>query len=69
MAATRVPSPGSTYGPCELGCKHIDCADSRMIAGSVCRLCGEAIHYDVRYYGDPDTAKAFVHACCLEATV
>jgi hypothetical protein len=84
MAASTLPEPGTKYGPCVsqrskngvvLNCAHKDCAESRMIARSVCRLCGRAIGYGERFYGDEQTREAtglnkrWVHAACFEDAV
>ena len=95
MAASTIAAPGTEYGPClpqrtrrravpggapvVLTCAHVDCAESRMLASSVCRLCSDTIGYDVRFYRDPETADKprvgatstvyaydWVHAACLE---
>jgi len=77
MAAGTLPKPGSNYGPCwdaVLGdvCRHPDCAETRVMAAQVCRLCKERIGYERRYYVDPDSEgksvqeRELVHAACLE---
>ena len=64
MAAGILPRPGSRLGPCRR-CAHRDCRETRSLAVSRCRFCGDAIGYDVRFYRDPD-GPGFVHARCLE---
>ena len=67
MAAGVLSKPGSDFGPCEEGCSHTDCAETRTMAAGLCAYCGKPIGYQVRYYRranfDP---PAFDHARCLE---
>jgi hypothetical protein len=71
MAAARLAAPGSTYGPCQPTCEHIDCAETRKMADAACRFCGRTIGFDVRFYSDPEsmTGRGLVHARCLEDDV
>jgi hypothetical protein len=64
MAAGTLPSPGTEYGPCADSCQHRDCALTRSEAATGCKLCGEAIGYETRYYNDNE--YGLVHARCLE---
>lgn len=69
MAASRLPKPGTEFGPCpDPFCLHVDCQETRAQAASKCRLCGRFISYDVRFYNDPTppVEGALVHADCLE---
>lgn len=71
MAAISLASPGTKYGPCKAPCQHRDCAATRLMAESICRLCGKPIGYDTRCYADPDSPDplASVHASCLEDAI
>jgi hypothetical protein len=67
MAASTYPAPGTTFGPCApRACSHLDCSETRARAAELCRLCGEPIGYDRRFYRDPADPAADVHATCLE---
>lgn len=66
MAAGRLPTPGSEYGPCEAACQHTDCKLTRDEAESPCSICDKAIGFDVRFYKNPD-GNGLVHAQCLES--
>lgn len=67
MAAGILPKPGSKYGPCKKKCEHIDCQRTRFEAWSKCRICNEAIGYNVRFYREDN--NGLVHANCLEDEV
>ena len=76
MAVGKIPSPGSTFGPCkptkEHGgvCNHPACTAKRRMAESLCQYCGEPIGYETLFYSAPDGApEALVHATCLEASI
>ena len=75
MAASRLPAPGTPYGPClDPQCGHADCALTRRDAARRCRLCERPIGYETRVYRDPDQPPAhdpqqLVHAACLEELV
>jgi fermentation-respiration switch protein FrsA (DUF1100 family) len=47
---SKLDAPGSAYGPCQEGCRHFDCADSRVNAQSSCQRCGEPIGYERSFY-------------------
>lgn len=65
MAASVIPAPGTKYGPCK-SCKHIDCAESRRMAESICTVCAKPIGYQVRYCRDDDAVEgALAHEGCL----
>lgn len=66
MAAGRLPEVGTEYGPCEGECKHLDCAETRRMAASVCRYCDGQIGYETRYYSEAESPKSYVHARCAE---
>jgi hypothetical protein len=66
MAASRLPSPGTKLGPCKRKCEHRDCAETRRMSESICRICSKPIGYETRFYGD---GPGFVHAICLEDEV
>jgi hypothetical protein len=67
MAAATLPEPGTKFGPC-ITCQHRDCAETRAMAAHPCRLCGQPIGYNTRFYQDPTSADphVLVHARCLE---
>lgn len=73
MAAGILPAPGTKnyygedIGPCAGECKHKDCARTRAMAGSTCRLCGKPIGYGVRFYDESEPGSdALVHQACRE---
>jgi hypothetical protein len=70
MAAGVLQAPGSEYGPCEQACSHIDCAETRRIAASRCRLCATPIEYERRFYVDTVQGVGeptyYIHASCAE---
>lgn len=67
MAAGILPKPGTELGPCEdHGCGHTDCAETRRMAAVICRLCGEPVGYERRFYDDEGR---LVHGACLEDSV
>lgn len=59
MAFGTIPPPGTTFGPCiDSTCAHKDCEQSRVMAKSTCRYCGNPIGFDTRFSRDPsDTVK------------
>ena len=62
--------PGTKYGPCrDKNCGHKDCAQSRVMAHSRCRLCKHVIGYGARFYRDELADGAWVHAECFEDAV
>ncbi len=63
MAAGILPKPGSTAGPCATRCDHIDCAETRGRAASICLYCRQAVGYGVRVY---QHGEYTVHARCHE---
>jgi hypothetical protein len=68
MAIYELPKPGSKYGPCEGGCDHADCAETRRQAEGNCPLCGKAVGYAVPVvYLSKDLPETHdvVHADCL----
>ena len=67
MAAGMLSKPGSEYGPCAGECDHTDCAATRRMAETPCRICKEPIGYDRRFYREDD--GSLVHAVCLEEEV
>jgi hypothetical protein len=71
MAASTLPAPGTEYGPCHESCDHRDCARTRRDAAENCRLCGNEIGYETRFYSDPEPAwiSSLVHALCLERSI
>lgn len=67
MSASILSKPGTLYGPCNSPCAHKDCAVTRSMAKSKCRICGKPIGYDTRYYSEP--GDILVHAVCLESDI
>ena len=66
MAASRLPEPGTKFGPCPEPCKHKDCAETRTLSDWSCHYCGLPIGYGVRFYHESDKTSQYVHAHCLE---
>lgn len=66
MAASKIPAPGTEYGPCDptATCEHVDCEASVEQAGTICSACSWEIGYNTLYYLDGD--GEMVHARCLE---
>jgi hypothetical protein len=64
MATGVLPKPGTKWGPCEDGCIHKDCTQTRAMAIAICGLCPEQIGYDTEFYDDREFG--LVHAECLE---
>lgn len=69
MAAAYLSPPGSKRGPCVGDCRHVDCQMVRAEAASNCRLCGNAIGYEMGHYSDPENCYDWVHAACLEDAI
>ena len=67
MAAGQIAAPGAAAGPCVQDCEHRDCALTRAMAESICRLCGDAIGYDTRFY--EEDPGGYVHALCYEESL
>ena len=55
--------PGTDHGPCAEDCKHTDCAETRRMALSNCKVCGEPIGYDRQFYAY-ENWQEFKHADC-----
>jgi hypothetical protein len=66
MAAGVLAKPGSRRGPCLKACEHRDCAATREIAASICRICKMPIGYDVGFYMNYDPPGGYVHSVCYE---
>jgi hypothetical protein len=68
MAAGQLPRPGTEYGPCADPCAHTDCAATRAMAASPCRVCGQEIGYDTGFYREDSGTLVHVSArpCCLQ---
>lgn len=62
MAATSIPKPGSVTGPCDVPCKHKDCAENRFQASSECIECCKPIGYQTPFY---EHRGELIHAECL----
>lgn len=62
MATWSIPEPGTEYGPCEDGCAHRDCEESRTMAAIPCRICRAPIDYQTPFFTQDDTP---VHAMCF----
>lgn len=67
MAAGALHKPGTKFGPCVAECAHVDCAETRTMAATACRICGKPIGYDTRFYDGHE--KGLTHALCLEEQV
>jgi len=68
MAAGRLPTPGTEYGPCaDTTCQHLDCKATRQLAERVCKYCLEPIGYERGFYilGGRNHEDA-VHSACYE---
>ena len=70
MAAGVLPKIGTKYGPCEGECQHKDCALNRKMAEAPCKICGEPIGYDTRFYNVGDSnGLDLTHALCEEERI
>lgn len=74
MAAERLPSPGTEYGPClDPSCGHVDCAQTRQMAENLCKYCLKPVGYETRFYlinvASSQPAKMTVHASCHEEAI
>ena len=67
MAASRLPAPGTKFGPCPGACAHIDCRSSREEAALRCIYCHEPIGYEREFYAL--SADDLAHAACYESAV
>jgi hypothetical protein len=68
MAYSVLSPIGSPGGPCEdPRCGHTDCAWTRTVAVSPCRLCGKPIGYETPFNRErqDDGSETFVHFACL----
>jgi hypothetical protein len=63
MAAGILPKPGTKLGPCKAKCQHIDCAETRARATSLCLYCRKPVGYGTPVYFHGDYT---VHAICHE---
>lgn len=72
MASVMISPPGSEFGPClsqdKPCCTHIDCAQTRAMAESLCTACNLPIGYEVQFFGNRDATGrpdgTFIHAVC-----
>lgn len=62
MAAGILSNPGTESGPCEKPCQHVDCAETRRMASSRCRLCRASIGYGRQFFIE---GVELVHVLCL----
>lgn len=75
MAAERLPSPGTEFGPCpDRACGHIDCAQIRQMAENLYRYCGTQVGYETHFYlidvsNGEKPIKTTVHAICHEEAI
>ena len=70
MAAGRLPSPGTAFGPCEKECKHLDCQMTKSMANSTCHYCSCSIGYENRFYQiERNGLRVLVHADCHEEAI
>lgn len=63
MAFGTLPRPGTELGPCANPCSHTDCAQSRQMAETVCRVCTTPIGYDAKMCFD--SVGSLVHYLCI----
>jgi hypothetical protein len=66
MAASRLPAPGTKYGPCIEDCDHIDCQKTRSMAATRCRWCAWPIGYRQDFY---QVGEDLAHASCEERRI
>jgi hypothetical protein len=66
MAAASLSEPGTEYGPCAEQCEHRDCAESRKMAATTCKRCGQSIGYRRAFYIEYGVPDGLEHAVCLE---
>jgi hypothetical protein len=64
VAASRIPRPGTKYGPCKEACAHIDCKAQREEAKTNCEFCHSAIGFGREFYYL--SADDLAHAECYE---
>jgi hypothetical protein len=73
VSAGVLSSPGSKAGPCVDTCGHRDCAQTRAMAGAICKYCDGPIGYNVRFYEVFRSAdgkdRDYAHATCHEAAI
>lgn len=63
------PESGHELSPC-VKCEHRDCAATRVLAASICRLCDKPIGWETRFYKDEVAAGSeWVHALCEELAI
>lgn len=63
MAAGVIAKPGTEYGPCLSECKHLDCAESRKQAETLCPICNKKIGYDRRFFQE-NNWEILTHEIC-----
>lgn len=49
MAYTKLPEPGTSFGPCNHECTHTDCAKTREMAAAYCVECEQPIGYETNF--------------------
>jgi hypothetical protein len=72
MGYSIIGRPGTEFGPCsptivdgqEYPCQHIDCAQLRAWAETICEICGEPIGYGEKMTRSDDHDDV-VHFICL----
>jgi hypothetical protein len=64
MSTCALPEPGTEYGPCVGVCQHIDCAETRKQAETLCDLCSEPIGYGRQFF-QRDAWTVLTHARCM----
>jgi hypothetical protein len=62
MAFSRLPSPGTDYGPCAPECSHVDCAETRRQAAQLCPRCLNPIGYENNFMRD--SSGRLMHDAC-----
>ena len=69
MATGRITQPGSEYGPCvDENCGHLDCVETRNMAGMICHYCNKSIGYQRGFY-NLDQPDGLVHSSCYEDAI
>lgn len=69
MAAASLPAPGTELGPCESQCEHIDCAQTYLMAHTLCEYCGEVIGFNRPFYRINNEKYRLAHAQCYESAL
>jgi hypothetical protein len=62
MAYSRLPRPGTDYGPCLPECSHTDCQQTRRQAAQLCPRCLSPIGYEHLFMRD--SSDRLMHYAC-----